>query len=99
MVIHTDTVINPGAMADFVSIASLDISSYSLIMFSYTAIASLAMFTSEWHAYHTRHAKIMLIKLPEAQQLINDRFLLCQTSKFWNIARLIDHRACVKIGA
>jgi hypothetical protein len=62
------------------------------------SITSLAMFTSKRHAYHAGDTKVLIVKFPQAQQLINHSFLFGEPSQFGDIAWL-EHSAEVEIAA
>jgi hypothetical protein len=66
-------------------------------MLGYTAIASLAVLAPQWHTNHARNAKVLVIELPQAQELINDSLLLGQAAKFGNIARFIKHGTEIEV--
>jgi hypothetical protein len=66
-------------------------------MLCHAAIASFTVLASQRHSNHAWNAKVLLIKLPQAQQLVNDNLLLCETTKFGDKSRLIEHRAEVEI--
>ena len=68
-------------------------------MLGYTAIAPLTMLAPQWHPHHTKDAKVLVIKLPQTQKLIDDSFLLSKTAKFGHISRFISHTTEVEIPA
>jgi hypothetical protein len=45
-------------------------------MLCYTALTLLAMLASQRHANHAWHTKVLVVKLPETQELIDHCFLL-----------------------
>jgi hypothetical protein len=68
-------------------------------VFCYAAITSLAMFTPQRLANHARYTKVLLIKLPKAQEFIDDCFLLSYTAQFGDVTRFIKHSTKVEICA
>jgi hypothetical protein len=68
-------------------------------MLRYATIASFTMLASQRHSNHARNAEVLLIKLPQAQQLIDDSLLLRETAEFGHKPRLIEHRAEIEIPA
>jgi hypothetical protein len=55
------------------------------------------MFASKRLTYHARDAKVLLVKFPQAQKLINDSFLLSEAGELGNITWLIEHSAEIEI--
>jgi DNA-directed RNA polymerase subunit H (RpoH/RPB5) len=55
------------------------------------------MFASQGHSDHARDTEVLIIKFPEAQQLIDDCLLLRETTKFGDVARLVKHSAGIEI--
>ena len=45
------------------------------------------------------HAKILVVIFPEAEELIDDGFLLVSAPRLGNVPRVFDHGYCVEIGA
>ena len=66
-------------------------------MFRYATVAPFAMLASQWHTNHARDAKILFVKFPQAQELINDLFLLCETTKLGDKAWFIEHGTKIKV--
>ena len=66
-------------------------------MFRYATATPFAVLTSKWPSDHARYTEILVIELPQAQQLVNDCFLLGTASKLWYVARVFDHAVCVEI--
>jgi len=72
---------------------------YSLIMLRDAAIASFTMLASQRHPNHAGNAEILLIKLPQAEQFIDNNLLLCEAAEFSHKARLIEHCAEIEVPA
>ena len=72
---------------------------YILVMFRDTPIAAFAMFTPQWHADHAWNTKIVLIKLPKSNKLVDHSLLLCKPTQLGYISRLEDHGAGIEICA
>jgi hypothetical protein len=68
-------------------------------MLRHAAITSFTMLASQRHSNHARNAEVLLIKLPQAQQLIDDNLLLSEAAEFGHKPRLIEHRAEIEIPA
>lgn len=49
------------------------------------------MFASQWPSNHAVYAEILIVKLPQAEQLVNNCFLLRPTPKLGYVARVFDH--------
>ena len=64
-----------------------------------TTTASFAMLAPERHTDHTRNTEVGLVELPQAEKLVNNGLLRAKTTKFWNITRLVEHRAEVEVSA
>jgi len=45
-------------------------------MFGHAALTPPAMLTPQWCPDHARNTKVGLVELPQADQLVDDRFLL-----------------------
>ena len=72
---------------------------YSLIMLRDAAIASFTMLASQRHPNHAGNAEILLIKLPQAEQFIDNNLLLCEAAEFRYKARFIEHCAEIEVPA
>ena len=57
------------------------------------------MLASYWHPDHTVNAKVLVIKLPETDQVVDDRFLRSATAKLRDVAGILSHGHCVEIRA
>ena len=66
-------------------------------MLRHAAIAPFAVFASQWHANHARDTEVLFIKLPQAQELINNLLLLSETTKLRNKARFVETGAEVEV--
>jgi hypothetical protein len=66
-------------------------------MLRHAAVASFTMFASQGHSNHAGNAEILLIKLPQFQQLIDDNLLLRETAKLRHKSRLVEHCAEIEI--
>jgi hypothetical protein len=66
-------------------------------MLCHAAIAPFAMLASHRHTNHARHAKVLFVEFPQAQELVNNFFLFCETTKLWDEARLVEHGAEVEV--
>jgi hypothetical protein len=100
VVVDTNAVVNPGAVArESVSgcSASSKLGNDILIVLCNTSLASLAVLASEWRPDHAGYAKVGLIKLPQAQKFIDNGLLLCNTVHFWNESRVKYHAGCIKV--
>lgn len=49
------------------------------------------MFASQWPSDHAVYTEILIVKFPQAQQLVDDCFLLRATPKFGYVTRVLDH--------
>lgn len=100
MVVDSHAIVYPRAMAVSISIrVKMMGSKYLLVMFGYTAIAPLAMFASQWLSYHTRHAKVLVVKFPETQKLIDYCFLLSEARELRYVSWFINHGTEVEVSA
>jgi len=61
--------------------------------------ASFAMLTPHRHSVYALHTKVLIIELPKAKKLFNDRLLLASTAQFWHIAWIFEHAVDVKVHA
>jgi hypothetical protein len=68
-----------------------------LIMLGNASKASLAVFTPQRLPYHAVGTEVCGIELPQAQQLVNDGLLLRSPSKFWDVARVMEHAAEIEV--
>jgi hypothetical protein len=68
-------------------------------MLRHATIASFTMLAPQRHSNHAWHAKVLLVKFPQAQQFIDDNLLLREATKLWDKTRLIEHRAEIEIPA
>ena len=66
-------------------------------MLGYAAIASLTMLAPQRHPNHTGDAEILVIKLPQAQELINNSLLLSKAAELGNIARFVSHATEIEV--
>ena len=66
-------------------------------MFRHATATSFAMLTPEGPSDHAGYAEILVIEFPQAQQLVNDCFLLRTTSKLRYVARVFDHAVCIEV--
>jgi hypothetical protein len=57
------------------------------------------MLAPQGHSDHARDTEILIIKFPNAQQLIDDCLLLRETTKFGDVARLIKHGTEIEVAA
>lgn len=48
---------------------------------------------------HAHDAKSLIVKFPQADQLVDDRLLLGATSKLWYVAWIFKYRISVEVGA
>jgi hypothetical protein len=100
VIIYSDTIVDPRAVT---LICQCLPGKYEprvlLVMLCHAAIAPFTMLASQRHSNHAWNAKVLLIKLPQAQQLVYDNLLLCETAKLRNKPRLIEHCAEVEIPA
>jgi len=56
-----------------------------------------AMLTPHRHPIHADNAEILIVKLPEAKQLIDDCLLLASTIQLGHVSRIFDHTVDVEI--
>jgi len=63
------------------------------------AIAPFTMLASQRHANHAGNAEILLIKLPQAEQFIDNNLLLREAAEFRYKARLVEHCAEIEVPA
>lgn len=68
VIVDADAIVNPRTMTNPPLVPSaVDEVKNLLVVLRYATITSLAMLTSKWLAYHTRHAKVVLVEFPETQ--------------------------------
>jgi hypothetical protein len=61
-------------------------------------LASPAVFTPQRSSNHTTDAEVGLVKLPKANELIDDSFLLSHAIQLWHKSGIIRHADVVEIG-
>ena len=66
-------------------------------MFRNAMTTSSTVLTSNRPSDHASYAEVLVVKLPQAQQFVDDSFLLSSTSKFWYVARILDHAIYVEV--
>ena len=49
------------------------------------------MFATQRPPDHAIHTEVLIVKLPQAHQIVDDRLLLSPTSEFRYIARILNH--------
>jgi hypothetical protein len=69
----------------------------SLIMLRYTTVASLAVSASEGSADHTSNAEVGLVKLPQAEKIVDDSLLLGNPIEFRDKARVEQHAGRIEV--
>ena len=57
------------------------------------------MLASQRLSYHAGDAKVLVIKLPQAQEVINNSLLLVPTGQFRYISWIFDHAVNIEICA
>lgn len=57
------------------------------------------MLAPNWHPDHAVNAKILVIKLPNTDQVVYHGFLRSATAKFRDVAGILNHGHCVEICA
>ena len=57
------------------------------------------MLAPNWHPDHAVNAEILVVKLPETDQVVDYGFLRSATAKLRDVARILSHRHCVEIRA
>jgi len=63
------------------------------------ALTPAAMFASQWSSDHARNTKVGLIKLPEADQLVDNGLLFGDSIELRHETRIVDHTPDIKPGA
>ena len=69
----------------------------SLVMLGHAAGASFAMLTTKGLANHAMQAEILVIELPQCQELFDDSFLLTSATQFGDIAGVFNHTVKVEV--
>jgi hypothetical protein len=62
-----------------------------------TSLASLAVFASQRCSNHASNTKVGFIKFPQAEELINNSFLLGNAVQLGNEARIKQHAGYIKV--
>lgn len=57
------------------------------------------MLAPYWHPDHTMNAEVLVIKLPESDQVVDYGFLRSATAKLRDVAGILRHGHCVEIRA
>ena len=66
-------------------------------MLGNASLAALAVFTPNRFPSHTSHTEILVIEFPEAQQLVNDSFLLVTAPSLWDKAGIRTQTKCIEV--
>jgi hypothetical protein len=95
MVVDPNTIIHPRTVTD----GQLDRRGRQnlLVMSTNTLVALFAVFTSQWPSNHAGDAKVLFIKHPLFNELINRRLLLTAATSFGDKAWVLHHGLKVKV--
>ncbi len=55
------------------------------------------MLTPYSHPIHANVAEILIVKLPKAKKLVDDRLLLASTTQFRHVSRIFNHTVYVEV--
>ena len=47
---------------------------------------------------HAMYTKVLIVKFPKANQLVNNSFLRCTTTELWYVARVFNHADDIEVG-
>lgn len=70
-----------------------------LVKLGHAAFAFAAMLTPQRSSYHAVHAKVLIVKLPQAKQLLYDALLLASPAGFGHESRISNHAEIIKVRA
>ena len=82
VIVDSDTVVDPGTV---------------MVVLGHTPGTSLAVLAAERLPDHARHAEVVLVKLPQAQELVDDGLLFGDAVQFGDIARVKYHTGRIKV--
>lgn len=92
MIVGTYTIVYPRAVTALISGRQSLQHRHSLVMLCHTSTAIFTVLAAQGSPQQARCAEILLIKLPETQELVNDRLLLASTSQLRDESRILKHR-------
>lgn len=98
VVVDTDTVVDPRTVAGTWSALVANLGEYEdlLVVFGHAAATCSTVLASERCANGASGAKIELVVLPQAEELVNYCLLLGNAVHLWHIARIVSHGGSVE---
>lgn len=101
MVICPNTIMYPWTMTGSrkLRVLVLSLRLNPLVFLRNATLASFAMFATQRPPDQTLHAKILFVKLPQAEQLFHNRLLLSAASRIWYKSRVFDHAYGIEVRA